>query len=297
MKPVLILSGPTASGKTALALRLAERHGLEIVSADAFYVYRGLDVGTAKPSRAERARVPHHLIDLRDPWENYDVAQYVRDAEAAIWGILARGRTPLVVGGTGFYLSALMHGLPLTPPADPQVRAEVEAELAERGLSALLAEVERINPAEAARLERNPRRVVRALEVYRRTGRFPGDFGRSTPGFTYQVFAMDRPPAELQAIIEARTAAMLEGGLLDETRWLAERVPLREPRPTAWQAIGYREALDQLEGRATPEETQTRIVAATLAYAKRQRTWLRTQLGATLQTPEEVEAVLTNFLT
>ena len=294
--PVPILTAPTASGKSALALALGERFGLELVSADAFTVYRGLDVGTAKPSADERARVPHHLIDLRWPWENYDVARYVEDAEAAIADILTRGRTPLVVGGTGFYLSGLLHGLPLTPPADPGIRAEVEGELLERGLAALLADIAALNPAEADRMERNPRRVVRALEVHRQTGRFPGDFGRSAPGFTYQVFAFERPAAKLSARVEARTGHMLSGGLLEETRWLAEHVPLTEPRPTAWQAIGYREALDLLEGRASLEETRARIVTATLAYAKRQRTWIRTQLGVALESAEAAQAELETAL-
>ncbi len=296
MTPIPILTAPTASGKTDLALALGARFPLEVISADAFYVYRGLDIGTAKPNPAERARVPHHLIDLRWPWETYDVARFVQDAESAIADVRARGRTPLVVGGTGFYLSALVHGLPLTPPADPHLRAEVEAELHERGLDALLADIASISPQEAARMERNPRRIVRALEVHRQTGRFPGDFGRSAPAHTYRVYAFQRPQDELQARVEARTTHMLAGGLLRETAWLAERVPLTEPRPTAWQAIGYREALDLIEGRATLEATHHRIVTATLAYAKRQRTWIRTQLRAPMGAAPDAEAALMQAL-
>ena len=138
-----ILTAPTASGKSALALRLAGEFGLEIVAADAFTVYRGLDIGTAKPGADERRRVPHHLLDVADVRESYDVARYVSEAQAAIRGVLARGRTPLVVGGTGFYLSGLLRGLPLTPPGVPELRAQLEAELQERGLDALLAEIGR----------------------------------------------------------------------------------------------------------------------------------------------------------
>ena len=166
--PVPILTAPTAAGKSALALEAALACGAEIVSADAFTVYRGLDIGTAKPGAEDLARVPHHLIDVADVTGAFDVARFVTLAEAAIRDVLARGRTPLVVGGTGFYLQGLMQGLPLTPPSDPRVRAEVEADLEARGLDALLADIAATDPAEAARMERNPRRVVRAVEVHRR---------------------------------------------------------------------------------------------------------------------------------
>jgi tRNA dimethylallyltransferase len=212
MTPVPILTAPTAAGKTALALELAHRFPIEVVAADAFTVYRGLDIGTAKPTPAEREALPHRLLDVVGVREAYDVARYVREAEAAIADVRARGRVPLVVGGTGFYLSALVRGLPLTPPADPEMRAEVEADLAARGLDALLAEVERVNPAEALRLERNPRRVVRALEVHR--------------------------------------------------------------------------------GTLSPEEAAQQIALATRQYARRQLTWVRTQLGATPTTPQEAAQAL-----
>ncbi|MEF2277847.1 tRNA (adenosine(37)-N6)-dimethylallyltransferase MiaA [Deinococcus sp. YIM 134068] len=295
--PIPILTAPTAAGKTALALALGARLPLEIVVADAFTVYRGLDLGTAKPTPAERAAVPHHLLDVADVREEYDVARYVREAEAAIGDVLARGRLPLVVGGTGFYLSALVRGLPLTPPADPAVRAEVETELAARGLDALLAEVEAVSPAEAARLERNPRRVVRALEVYRRTGRFPGEFGRSTPAHTYRVFAFSRPWPELEARIRARVEATLAAGWPEEAAWLASQVsPDREPRPTVWQALGYREALAVHTGTLTPEQAAHAITLATRQYAKRQLTWIRTQLGAAPTSLEETAGELEAFL-
>lgn len=285
---VPILTAPTAAGKTALALALGEAFALEVVSADAFLVYRGLDVGTAKPTPGERARVPHHLVDVADPDEEYDVARFAREAEAAIADVLARGKVPLVTGGTGFYLSALVKGLPTTPRADPVVQRAVEADLAERGLDALLAEIAAADPAEVERLQRNPRRVVRAVEVLRRTGRVPSAFPLSAPRFAYRVVAFSRPPAELDARIAARVDAMLAGGLLDEARSLRPLLG-RERRPTALQAIGYREALAFLDGAAGLDETRAAIVAATRAYAKRQLTWIRTQLRANLLSPEEAE--------
>ena len=296
--PVPILTAPTASGKTALALALARESAaagrpVEIVAADAFTVYRGLDIGTAKPSAAERAAVPHHLLDVADVTEDYSVAAYTRAAESAVADILARGARPLVVGGTGFYLTALTRGLPLTPPADVAARAVVEAELEARGLDALLADIAAENPAEAARMERNPRRVVRALEIRRRTGRYPGDFGHAPPAFSYRVVAFTPPDAEMPERIAARTRAMLAGGWPDEARWLATQVdPRREPRPTAWQALGYREALAVAGGDLDPEEAAARIVLATRQYTRRQLTWTRRQLGAELLTPAGAQAAL-----
>ncbi|BDP41301.1 tRNA dimethylallyltransferase [Deinococcus aetherius] len=295
--PIPILTASTAAGKTALALDLGAEFGLEIVAADAFTVYRGLDIGTAKPTPEERAAVPHHLLDVADVGEDYDVARYTREAEAALGDVLARGRVPLVVGGTGFYLSALVRGLPLTPPADPATRAEVEADLAERGLGALLAEVEARNPAEAARLERNPRRIVRALEVYRRTGRFPGEFGHRPPAFIYRVFAFTRPWPELEARISARVGVMLAAGWPGEAAWLASQVsPDRDPRPTVWQALGYREALAVHTGTLTPEDAARVIALATRQYARRQLTWMRTQLGAVPTSSGEAAGALRTFL-
>ncbi|MBB5233172.1 tRNA (adenosine(37)-N6)-dimethylallyltransferase MiaA [Deinococcus budaensis] len=294
---VPILTAPTAAGKTALALALSERFPLEVVAADAFTVYRGLDLGTAKPTPAERRAAPHHLLDVVDVTQTYDVARYVRQAEAAIADVLARGRVPLVVGGTGFYLSGLVRGLPLTPPADPAVRAEVEADLAARGLDALLAEVERASPAEARRLERNPRRVVRALEVHRRTGRFPGEFGSTVPAFAYRVFAFTWPWPELEARIAARVGQMLAGGWPQEAAWLAAQVPPDgDPRPTVWQALGYREALAVHRGELSPQAAGERITLATRQYAKRQLTWTRTQLGAPPSSPQAAVGALGAWL-
>ncbi|WP_343761070.1 tRNA (adenosine(37)-N6)-dimethylallyltransferase MiaA [Deinococcus depolymerans] len=281
MSSIPILTAPTAAGKSALALALAREYPLEIVSADAFTVYRGLDIGTAKPAAPDRAAAPHHLLDVVDVTEPFDVARFVELAEAAIAGILARGQVPLVVGGTGFYLAALTRGLPLTPPSDAALRADVEAELAVRGLDALLADVQAINPAEAARLERNPRRVVRALEVYRQTGRFPGEFGRRPPRYRYDVTAFTRDPADLEARMLARVQDMFRAGWADEAAWLAQRVaPDTEPRPTVWQALGYREALAVARGHLSPDAAAAQVTLATRQYARRQLTFTRTQLGS-----------------
>ncbi|MDL2345418.1 tRNA (adenosine(37)-N6)-dimethylallyltransferase MiaA [Deinococcus sp. MIMF12] len=296
-RPIPVLTAPTAAGKSALALALAATRPVEIVAADAFTVYRGLDIGTAKPGAGDQAAVPHHLLDVVGVTQSYDVARYVREAEAAIAGIQARGRVPLVVGGTGFYLSALSRGLPLTPPADRAVQAGVEAELRERGLDALLAEIARVSPQEAGRMQGNPRRVVRALEVYRRTGRFPGEFGHSLPRFSYRVFAFTRPGPELEARIAARVGEMLAGGWPGEAAWLAAQVsPDVEPRPTVWQALGYPEALAAARGELSLEEAAARITLATRRYARRQLTWTRTQLGAGVAGPEETAAALAAWL-
>lgn len=288
-----LLTAPTAAGKSALALQVALDSGLEVVSADAFTVYRGLDIGTAKPTPAEQEAVPHHLLDVAEVTERYDVARYVQEAEAAIAAVLRRGRVPLVVGGTTFYLSALLRGLPLTPPADPQVRAAVEAELAERGLDALLADIAAHDPAEAARMERNPRRVVRATEVFRRTGQYPGSFGSRPPRFQYAVTAFTRPGPELEARMRGRVEAMFAAGWAEEAAWLAARLdPDTLPRPTAWQALGYREAWAVSTGTLDEAEATARIVLASRQYAKRQLTAMRGQLGAPVLTPPEATGQL-----
>ncbi|AZI41816.1 tRNA (adenosine(37)-N6)-dimethylallyltransferase MiaA [Deinococcus psychrotolerans] len=288
-----ILTAPTAAGKTALALKLAQAFRLEIVAADAFTVYRGLDIGTAKPSAAEQQQVPHHLIDVVDVQDSFDVAQWLSQAETAITDVLSRQNIPLIVGGTGFYLKALMRGLPLTPPSDPAARAQIEAELSERGLDALLAEIAALNPAEAARMERNPRRVVRALEIQRRTGKFPVEFGTTQPAHTYRVFAFTQP--DLEQRIKTRVDAMLAAGWPEEAAWLASQIP-PESSATVWQALGYRAALALARGELTQPQAAAQISLQSRQYAKRQLTWARTQLGAEIQTRPQVEADLRALL-
>lgn len=265
-----LLGAPTASGKSEVALRLAERLGLEIVSADAMQVYRGLDIGTAKPAPAELARVPHHLIDVVDPDRAFSVAAWVQRAEEAVLDAHARGVACLVVGGTGFYLHALAAGLPSTPPADPAAQAPIWQRLEREGLDPLVAEAHERAPEDARRADRNPRRVVRLLEVLGRTGRPPSAFPLRPPRL-----AVDRcwliPSLEvLTPRIEARARAMMDGGLVAEAAALDEG-----SLATASQAIGYAEAAAVARGDLGYEQAVEAIATATRRYARRQRTWFR----------------------
>lgn len=290
MNKPLLLTAPTAAGKTALSLQLAQAFRqlgantkppnaeLEIVTADAFTVYQGLDIGTAKPSLAEQNSVPHHLLDVISVKESFDVVQFVRLAENVIAEILARGNLPLVVGGTGFYLSALLRGLPLTPVSQLSQRHSLELELAERGLEALLQEIAQDSPTEAARMQRNPRRVVRALEVFRTHGRWPSQFGYSQPRFSYRAYGFSWPSELLQQRIEQRTHKMLLAGWPAEALWLERQIsPKRQPRPTAWQALGYLTALSLAKDDISLPQAQQDIVLATRQYTKRQLTWMHKQ--------------------
>ena len=290
---VPVLAGPTASGKSALALELATSSPLEIISADAMMVYRGMDIGTAKPSLAERAHVPHHLIDIVDPDRPFSAFDYVQRAEASIADVLARDKLPLVVGGTGFYIRALSEGLPTVPPVDAEVQAALWRRLEREGLDALVDELGTLSPEDAQRTQRNPRRVVRALEILERTGRAPSAFGRTAPRFRYRKAALLPEVKVLNRRIDKRTERMFEAGLVEEVRGLLTRYP---ERPTATQAIGYKEVIDYLEGRATLPEAKGAVRGATTRYAKRQRTWFRKEPGAQLLTPEEVRGVVQGWL-
>jgi tRNA dimethylallyltransferase len=274
--PVAVLAGPTASGKSALALELAERAPIEIVSADAMQVYRGMDIGTAKPTPAERARVPHHLIDILTPDRPFSVAAYVERAESAIADILARGKLPLVVGGTGFYIRSLTEGLATVPPADPAVQAPLWERLQQEGLEPLLAELARASPEDAARAERNPRRVVRALEILHRTNRPPSAFAMRPPRFAYAKVVLLPSVDELDARIEVRTQQMFAAGLVQEVEALVARYP---ELPTALQAIGYKEIVRHLQGELSRDEAMAQVTLATRQYARRQRTWFKREPG------------------
>ena len=266
------LVGPTASGKSAAAMALAEEFGLEIVSADAMQVYRCLDIGTAKPTAEERRRVRHHLIDVVEPDERFSVARYVELAEAAIDDVLSRGHVPLVVGGTGFYLRALRQGLPTAPEADPERQAPLWRAVAEGRLEELVAELAEASPVDAARAARNPRRVVRSVEVLRLTGLPPSAFPPTRPRFAYEVFLLDPPSDELRRRVARRARRQFEAGLVEEVRSLLERYP---ELPTARQSIGYKEVVAHVRGEATLEEAVRAVTVATARYAKRQRTWFR----------------------
>jgi len=288
------LLGPTASGKSTLALALAARFPIEIVSVDSAQVYRGMDIGTAKPGADERRRVPHHLLDLVDPTAAYSAGRFREDAVHAVRDILARGRVPLLVGGTMLYYRALAHGLDALPPADASVRATLDAEAAERGWPALHAELSRVDPASAARIApSDAQRVQRALEVWRTTGKpLSALHARAAPGlpFVLQAFAIvpeDR--AELHRRIAARFDAMLRAGLVDELRALRARYPLDAAMPSM-RAVGYRQAWRHLEGEIDAGTLRETGIAATRQLAKRQLTWLRSLPG--IGRAEALEAAL-----
>jgi tRNA dimethylallyltransferase len=275
----LCLAGPTASGKSAAALAiaaaLAPRHAVEIVSVDSALVYRGMDIGTAKPSAAERAAVPHHLIDIVDPAERYSAARFVADAGAAIAAIRARGGVPLLVGGTMLYFKALFDGLDELPEADPAVRAEIDARARHAGWPALHAELAAIDPTTAARLAPNDsQRIQRALEVHRVSGRPLSAWHSAPDGRTPPLIALE--PADrawLHARIGARFAAMLDAGFVDEVRGLRARGDLHAALPSM-RAVGYRQAWSALDG-GDLAALAASAGAATRQLAKRQLTWLR----------------------
>ena len=284
-RPILhVLTGPTASGKTARALDWAERHGAEIVSCDSLLVYRGMDIGTAKPTAAELARVPHHLIDVVNPRERYDVQRYVAAARAAVGDILGRGRPVLVVGGSGFYLRSFFAPMSDEIEVAPELRAELEARLAGDGLEGLVTELRGLNPDGLGSLDtQNPRRVVRALERCRATGQPLKELVaafRAKPSafadFEIRLAVLDCAPDELEKRIVARVRAMLAAGLVDEVRRL-DAAGLRE-NPSAAGAIGYREVLALLDGQKPLAALEGEIVRNTRALVKKQRTWFRTQL-------------------
>lgn len=309
--PALALMGPTASGKTALALEWAGRLGGEIVSVDSALVYRGLDIGAAKPSAAEQAAVPHHLLDVRDPWQTYSAAEFAADARVAIDGIVARGRLPILAGGTGLYFQALLHGLADMPGADPALRAQLEREAETRGWAALHAELAAVDPTAAARIHAtDAQRIQRALEVYRGSGRPISEWQREAvrerlPLRVLTLVLAPKDRAVLHARIERRFDLMLEQGFLDEVRALralpqlaAHPAPLDLP---AIRAVGYRQAWEFLDdGEAGPAGFRERAIAATRQLAKRQTTWLRGELGARWFDPEcdgaHLEQALSMFL-
>jgi tRNA dimethylallyltransferase len=278
----LVLTGPTGSGKSQLAIELAGRLGAEVVSMDSMALYRGMDVGTAKPDAEQRRRVSHHLIDVLDPWESASVAWWLARAAECVRAIEARGKRALIVGGTPLYLKALLHGLFDGPPADAELRRRLTEEAQRLGSAALHARLAEVDPASAARLHPNDaRRVIRALEVWQLTGRplsaWQTQWHVPDPQYsvlsTQYVFCLDLPRDELYARIDARVVQMFDAGLLDEAAALR-----RLPRPLsreAAQAVGYKEALAHLDGRATREETVRLIQTNSRRLAKRQLTWFR----------------------
>lgn len=272
--PLVVVVGPTATGKSALALGLARRLGGEIVNADALALYRGMDVGTAKPTRAERAAVRHHLVDVLDVTDTASVAAYQRDARAAIERLRAAGRTPVLVGGSGLYVQAVLDELEF-PGTDAGLRAQLDAELAERGAPALHARLADLDPAAAeAVLPTNGRRIVRALEVIALTGRpFPARFpAGAAPRYDAVLLGVERPTDDLDARVARRVARMFAAGLVEETRGLLPG--LRDGR-TASRALGYQQVLDALDTGGDLGGASRDTVRATRRFVRRQRSWFR----------------------
>ena len=277
--PLLCLMGPTASGKSAAAMAIAERMPVEIVSVDSAQVYRGMDIGTAKPSAADRATVPHHLIDLIDPSEAYSAARFVTDAEVAIAAIRARGNVPLLTGGTMLYLKALRDGLDDMPAADLAIRAALEREAGADGWDAMHRQLAAVDPVTAARLAPlDAQRISRALEVWRSSGRPLSSFRqRDATVEPRALVVLSLEPSDrsaLHARIAMRFDAMLNTGLIDEVAALRRRVDL-DARMPSMRCVGYRQVWEYLEGRCDRAAMRERAIAATRQLAKRQITWLR----------------------
>nr|WP_286608961.1 tRNA (adenosine(37)-N6)-dimethylallyltransferase MiaA [Variovorax sp. J22P168] len=290
------LAGPTASGKTAAALAIARARPVEIVSVDSALVYRGMDIGTAKPTAAERAEVPHHLIDIRDPAERYSAAAFVADARRLIAEISARGRLPLLVGGTMLYFKALAEGIDAMPAADPVLRQRLEAEAAEIGWPAMHARLAEVDAATAARLAPgDSQRIQRALEVWHASGRPLSSFHAAAPsgGGLPAAALLSLEPSErswLHARIEARFDAMLADGFLAEVQALRARGDLVADLPSM-RCVGYRQAWEVLDEGRPIAELRERGIAATRQLAKRQITWLRSMPARRVIAAEAPDAI------
>lgn len=282
LPPAILLMGPTASGKTELAMALAEALPVELVSVDSALVYRGLDIGTAKPGPEELRRHPHRLIDICDPAEAYSAERFRRDALREMAEITAAGRIPLLVGGTMLYYRSLQYGLSPLPASDPDVRASLEGELAQLGLGDLHAQLAAVDPVSARRIHVNDtQRTLRALEVWRISGRPLSELQAEQQGerMPYRAIKLARVPllrAELHARIERRFLSMLQAGFEEEVRTLVARPELRPELPSM-RSVGYRQMWAWLRGESSYDEMVERAIAATRQLAKRQFTWLRSE--------------------
>jgi tRNA dimethylallyltransferase len=284
LPPAILVMGPTASGKSVLAMEMASRLPVEIVSVDSAQIYRDMNIGTAKPSVAQRSAVPHHLIDILDPVQSYSAAQFRSDALELIDAVSRRGRIPVLVGGTMLYFKALLEGLSDLPQSDLSVRARIDAEAATRGWPGMHAELARVDPAAAARLKPNDsQRIQRALEVFRIAGRPMSELHgkRVDSKLTFRSIAVALVPSD-RAVLHKRIAdrfdTMLKHGLVDELRELRRRYDLRPGLPSM-RCVGYRQAWQFLEGEYGNGELRERGVFATRQLAKRQLTWLRAMQG------------------
>jgi len=288
---LIIIAGPTASGKTSVSVELARLFDAEIINADSMQVYRGMDIGTAKPSIEERKGVPHHLLDVVNPDEEYNAAIYRDMASAAALDIIRRGRRAMVVGGTGLYIKSLLGGLFQCPPAAPEIRESLTREWESAGPRALYERLERLDPQSARNIHPNDRvRVLRALEVISLTNRPPSalsrEHGFSDHAFNALKFCLKRDREELYHRVNTRTIAMIEAGLLVETESLLRKG--YSPRLKPLQAIGYKQAVEYLEGRFSLEKTIEKIQRETRRYAKRQLTWFRADPEYTWVDPRQI---------
>lgn len=282
MKPLAVaVMGPTAAGKTDLAIALHQHLNADIISVDSALIYRGMDIGTAKPSAQELRRAPHRLIDICDPADTYSAADFVRDAKSAMAEIVAAGRTPLLVGGTMLYFKALLEGLSPMPPADPTIRAAIKSAAAERGWPAMHAELVKVDPLSAARLHPNhSQRICRALEVFRVSGKpmsawQTGGSGGVQDAYNWiQIAVAPQERSLLHQRIETRFDKMLELGFIEEVAALRGRGDLHEGMPSM-RAVGYRQVWQYLSGECDLATMRERGIAATRQLAKRQLTWLR----------------------
>lgn len=277
---VIAIAGPTASGKSDLALRLAKQLHGEIVCMDSMQIYRRMDIGTAKPTREDQLAVPHHMLDIIDPVDSYAVADYAQDTEKVIFEVASRGRLPILTGGTGLYLKALMHGMSLgRAGSDEKLRERLNAIAREAdGRSRLHAMLEKVDPVSAGKLHPNDvRRVVRALEVYELTGEPISQQKQEEEERPFSVLplAIDIPRAELYARLEKRVHLMMQAGLLEEVKALMDSGVTRQMQ--SMQGIGYKELIPVVEGTCTLDEAVWQIILNTRHYAKRQGTWLRTE--------------------
>ena len=302
---VLAIVGPTAAGKTAAALALADLFPVALISLDSALVYRGLDIGTAKPSPEEQRRHPHQLIDIRDPTDIYTVADYVADADTAARNALAAGRVPVLVGGSMLYLRAFRDGLAQLPPADPEIRAALSAELSERGSDALHAELAAVDPQAASGIHpNNPQRLLRALEVWRQSGRPMSSYWslqtntgvRQRLGAELDVVAWTpEPRALLHARIETRLDAMLDAGFVAEVESLRKRSDLHPQLPSL-RTVGYRQIWEWLDRPTDHRQLRESILAATRQLARRQLTWIRHLGGIEAAEPERAFRLATTAL-
>jgi tRNA dimethylallyltransferase len=296
LPPAVCLMGPTAAGKTDLAITLVERLPLEIVSVDSALVYRGMDIGTAKPDAATLARAPHRLVDICDPAEAYSAARFRDDALREMTDITAHGRVPLLVGGTMLYFRALLHGLADLPAADAHIRARLQAELARDGLAALHRRLAAVDPQAAARIHPNdPQRTLRALEVWESSGQPLSELhaGQPSAPLPYRVLKLIWAPPRREVLwqrIAQRFDAMLAAGLVEEVRALLATPGMTADVP-ALRAVGYRQVAAHLRGEYDAAQLRERAVAATRQLAKRQMTWLRAEAGALWLDPDTPDAV------